>query len=64
MKTRMFLLWAALPLLLLAGCNSSAPALTKQEQNNFKGGGPIPPQARAEIAKHMAAMNKSGHSIP
>ncbi len=46
-------------LLLTAGCNTTAPSLSKAEQQDFKGGGAVPASAQAEISKHMAAFAAS-----
>jgi len=49
----------AIALVLPAGCQEfkTTSTVSADEAKNFKGGGPIPPQAQAEIAKRMQAMS-------
>ncbi len=39
----------------LTGCSSPEPKLTKQEEANFKGEAPMPPEAQKRLADQMAA---------
>jgi hypothetical protein len=57
-------LMALLPI--LAGCSGKAPELTKQEQNEFKGG-PMPEEARKIMQQKMREAqekNKAANPSP